>query len=556
MMSPIYLIFACQHSEHHMSIDDRLQLNNLFEDWKKNAPGGGALVIRNGEVIYEAYFGMADFDRGEVFSENTISDLGSVSKQFTACLIALVEEDGMLSIEDDIRKFLPEIPFYGDTIRIKHLLWHTSGLKDYEALVMIKEQNYFDHHMSNAVVLELASMQKSPNFPPGTAYEYSNTNYILLTEIIERVSGATLEKYAYERIFKPLAMDQTFFHRNQGKDFENRAIGYVLNNLEFERPLYRSKLVGDGGLYTTLRDLVKWDQNFYQNKLGKGNPSLIDRMTHREPLIDGTHTHMAFAQIFTEHPFGAHSWSHGGSGGGYRSFYIRFPELHFSVAVLSNSVNNNAFEKANQIVQYMLDTTATIQDLSNSDETNASTGFVPVRDHLIGRFSGFYFDQNSLQVVHIYYDDQSSCFMVKWLSNGDDGYAALPIDEHTLAEKEDARYRYHLVNDDTLTHYVGKQIQQSWYRIIPEHLSLQEFSGTYYSEEVQHTVALELDQNHLRSGNPFLDSLIRVGDLTFFNQKEAAILTFIISNQKIDGFSLDAPRGDRSLRNLQFQKIQ
>nr|MBX2878199.1 beta-lactamase family protein [Saprospiraceae bacterium] len=305
-------LLSCKPTTDHHSIEFIASVDQIMQDWESGEPGGAIAVIEKGKVIYEQYFGLADQEKGLPFSSQTQTDIGSISKQFTACLIALLEEQAKLSIEDDIRKHLPELPIYQDTIRIKHLIHHTSGIRDYEALEMLNGRHYFDDHMSNPYVVELIARQRSLNFQPSSRYEYSNSNYILLAEIIERVSNRSLNEVATSYIFEPLGMDHTFFHINQGEDFENKAIGYTEKEGELIRPKYQSHLIGDGGIYTTLSDLIKWDQNFGSNKLGKGQADLLDRMKYREPLANGHPNFMAFAQIFTTHPFGAESWSHGG----------------------------------------------------------------------------------------------------------------------------------------------------------------------------------------------------------------------------------------------------
>ncbi len=327
------------------------QVDQLLEKWDGNSPGGAVGIMSEGEMVYERYVGFANLETKEAFSENTLSDIGSISKQFTACLIALLEEEGKLSIEDDIRDYLPEITNYANPIKVKHLIFHTSGIKDYEALESLQGKHYFGEHMTNEYVLTLMSKQKTLNFPPGSSYEYSNSNYILLAQIVARVSGKTLNEFAKEKIFDPLGMNNTFFHINQGEDFTHRSIGYQFTDEGYSRPIYESHLVGDGGIFTTLSDLTKWDQNFYHNRLGKGRPALIRRMEYRDTLKSGELSHVAFAQFYTSHPFGENSWSHGGSGGGYRSFYIRFEDAQFSVIVLSTTDQKNAFSLANEITQ-------------------------------------------------------------------------------------------------------------------------------------------------------------------------------------------------------------
>lgn len=528
----------------------------LFNDWVKDSPGGAVAIVSNGEIIYEEYFGMANMETKIPFSNNSITDIGSISKQFTACLIALLEEESKLSIHDDIRKYLPEIPKYEETVKIEHLLFHTSGIRDYEALELIQGRHYFEERMTNKYVVELMSKQKKLNFTPNTEYEYSNSNYILLAAIIERISGKSLNEVAKERIFDPLKMKNTFFHINQGEDFVNRAIGYEFVDTTFKRPVYRSHLIGDGGLFTTLKDLIKWDENFYNNKLGNSKESLLERMKYREPLSHGTLNNMAFAQIFTHHPFGENSWSHGGSGGGYRSFYIRFEEPKFSVIVLSNTDEKNAFEKANQLVNLFFNAEPNKRKAINMESEKTQIQSIPSSKGLIEKFKGFYREIDGMDILEINFDSKSQGFIINWLENRDNGYKAEPIGLTMLAEKDDANYQYGLNTlGSILIHYEKGQIIKKWQKLEIPSISNEKFIGKYYSPEVDHKIELSISEGKLFSENIFLNSLRRIGDMEFLDEQSLAILTFELINNEIKGFSIDIPQGDRNLRGLKFEKL-
>ncbi len=547
---------GCQENSSQLPENFLNEVDQLFAEWHEDVPGGAVAIINKGNIIYERYFGVSNMKTKVPFSKNTLTDIGSISKQITACLIAILEEKEMLSIEDDLRKYLPELPEYEETIKIKHLLFHTSGIKDYEALVMIQGLHYFGEHMTNQYVIDLMSKQKTLNFVPNAEFEYSNSNYILLAEIIERVSGKPLNDFAQEQLFKPLEMKQTFFHQNQGEDFENRAIGYEAFDSGFKKPLYSSHLIGDGGLFTTLSDMIKWDKNFYENKLGNRKDSLLKRMKYREPLSNGDSINMAFAQIFTPHPFGENSWSHGGSGGGYRSFYIRFEKPQFSVIVLSNSDKNNAFQKANEIVNLFFNFNPNESIVGTNSAMESKPTFLPIKEIDIEHFRGYYHDKNNIAIARIDFDPSNKNFIVSWLENQDDGYISLPINSATLAEVEDTNYRYKVdLTKGVLEHYEKDILIKTWKKIDSARLPIEQFEGDYYAAEVAHELTFEIVDNQLRTENIFLDSLTRVGNTTFIDKKTLAILTFKLdANNEIKEFFVDIPRGDRSLRNLQFRK--
>ena len=551
--SLLLAMLSCNAAQDNQSHPFTATIDQIMQDWEPLEPGGAVAIIEKGEVIYEQYFGMADLERDIPFSAQTLTDIGSVSKQFTACLIALLEEEGKLSIEDDIRQFIPEFPAYQDTIRIKHLIHHTSGLRDYEALEMLNGRHYFDHHMTNSFVLELMTRQRSLNFRPNTRYEYSNSNYILLAEIIERVTQQSLNQVAKAYIFVPLGMKHTFFHINQGEDFESKAIGYTEKEGALVRPIYRSHLIGDGGIYTTLPDLIKWDRNFLSNRLGKGDPGLLHRMKYRETLTDGNPNFMAFAQIFTEHPFGEESWSHGGGGGGYLTFYIRFEAVPFSVIVLSNSTPHNAFQKANAIADaYFEVEKPTAENVEEPEFPSDAWNPINPSPSAIQQWSGHYYNEVLFSFVQIDYEEASKGFRVDWLENRDGGYLCSLKDASTLVEQDSKDYTYELSPD-------GKQlinknkgaIDRTWTKVELPATSLANWAGTYYSEDIQKELQLLVQDSILVSDTPFATELIFFGEGLFRDKKTFSLLKFEDKNT----FTLNIPQGDRNLRHLEFNKV-
>lgn len=551
------LLFVGCKSESSTQIDDfSIKVDSLFNDWDSNQPGGAVAVIHEGNLQYEDYFGLESLESKKRFDENTLIDIGSISKQFTASLIALLEEANKLSIEDDIRKYFPEFPDYLNAVKIKHLIYHTSGIRDYEALEMLKGNHYFGNHMTNQYVVDLISRQKSLNFKPNTRYEYSNSNYILLAEIVERVSGKTLNEFAKEQLFDPLEMTRTFFHIDQGEDFKNRAIGYDYADSIFIRPEYNAHLIGDGGLFTSLPDMIKWDANFYENKLGNKTQSLIQRMAHREKLSNGNTNNMAFAQIFTTHSFGQNSFSHGGSGGGYRSFYVRFDAARFSVIVLGNTTAKNAFEKANKIVDLFFEVKHAQPQAENTDDYSNSVEHIQSSETMIKAFTGFYREIEGLAIAEVHYDQNDDTFVVNWLENRDGGYKARPISNTVLAELEDANYQYKFdVEKKAMLHYDNGHLEKEWKKLSAPTIKIEKFKGRYYSEEIEHQLEFSVSKSKLYSKNRFLGALKRIGNTTFLDEHTLSIVTFALEDNEVMGFSIDIPQGDRNLRGLKFNKI-
>jgi CubicO group peptidase (beta-lactamase class C family) len=335
------------------SLADRT--DRLFAEWgKPDSPGCALAVIQDGEIVHKRGYGMADLERDVPLSPHSVFDLGSTSKQFVALCILLLAEQGKLSLDDDIRRYIPEMPDYGEPITLRHLVHHTSGIRDYLELMSLCGMR-FENDYYEGEIIALLARQKELNFKPGEEYLYSNSGYFLLGEIVKRVAGQSLNDFAREQIFEPLGMDHTRFYDDFTMIVPDRAIGYApREGGGYGIELYHSDLVGDGGLLSSVEDLFLWDQNFYENKLGGGGPELIDRMLTRGTLNDGKELSYAFGLELSQYR-GLPIVRHGGSWAGYRSELIRFPEQRFSVICLSNLSTFNPTALAKQVADLYLE---------------------------------------------------------------------------------------------------------------------------------------------------------------------------------------------------------
>jgi CubicO group peptidase (beta-lactamase class C family) len=330
------------------------KVDAIFAQWNSaNSPGIGLGVIQDGKFIYKRGYGMADLEQGVAITPETTFYICSTSKQFTAMSIALLEEQGKLLLDDDIRKYLPEMPQYERPVNVRHLVHHTSGIRDYLTLWNLAGRDFADS-ISEEEAIALIARQKALNFAPGEQYLYSNSGYFLLSVIVKRASGKSLRDFADENIFRPLGMTNTHFHDDRTQVIRKRAAGH--NPREgggFSIVKTSFALVGDGGLYTTVEDLFKWDQNFYNNKLGKGGQALIDRVLTKGKLNDGKENTYAFG-LGVENFKGLKVVAHGGAFIGFRTELIRFPEQKFSVIVLSNLGNVDASGLARKVAEVYL----------------------------------------------------------------------------------------------------------------------------------------------------------------------------------------------------------
>lgn len=307
---------------------------------KPDSPGCALGIIKDGKLIYSRGYGQANLEHGIANGSRLVYDIGSTSKQFTAASILLLAQQGKLSLEDDVRKFVPELPSYQKPILIRHLIHHTSGLRDYLTLFSLAGVS-FDDTTTEADALKIIVRQKALNFTPGDEWLYSNSGYFLLSVIIKRASGKSYPEFAKEHIFDPLGMTHTLVLDNHKRIVPMRATGYSPRAGGFQTEMSNFEQTGDGAVLTSVEDLLLWDQNFYEPKVG--GKAFLDQMHAVGMFNDGKKLDYA-SGLFIEEYKGLRKVSHGGSWAGYRSELLRFPDQKFSVACLCNlgTVNPSA----------------------------------------------------------------------------------------------------------------------------------------------------------------------------------------------------------------------
>ena len=307
----------------------------IFAAWDKpDSPGCALGVVQDGRFIYERGYGMANLDYDVPNTTRMVYYIGSDSKQFAAASIALLSLQGRISLDDDIRKYVPEMPDYGTPITISNLVHHTSGIRDIYTLMSLAGLRLEDV-FTDADQMALIARQKELNFKPGTDYLYSNSGYWLLAEIVKRVTGESLRVYADSAIFKPLGMSDTHFHDLPGHIMPWRAMSYERNGKGGFRISYLQNFdkVGAGGLYSTVEDLQKWDENYYTHQVGG---DALQRVIHqRGVLANGDTLIYAFGNEISTYR-GLPTEEHGGAMMGYKAHILRFPAQHFSVLETCN----------------------------------------------------------------------------------------------------------------------------------------------------------------------------------------------------------------------------
>lgn len=308
------------------------RVDSIFAFATATTPGCAVAAIRNGAVEYAKGYGMADLEHDVAITTQTPFYMASVSKQFAAAAVNLLALDGKLSLDDDVRKTIPELPEYGATITLRHLMHHTSGLRDY--LTLFSLAGLTDYTITNADFLEMVGRQRSLSFRPGEQYSYSNTGYVLLSLVVERVSGKSLRTFAQERIFAPLGMTSTQFRDHHNMLIKGRALAYAPSRTAgYTLSVPHFDVVGDGGLYSTVEDLARWEANFLDPRVGGAEWLALEgqrgRLNGGAPIPYG-------AGLFHGTYRGETTVDHGGALGGYNIGLLRFPARRFSVAVLCN----------------------------------------------------------------------------------------------------------------------------------------------------------------------------------------------------------------------------
>ena len=328
------------------------RVDALFKHWdRSDSPGCSLGIVREGRLIYEHGYGMANLEHDIPITSETVFRIASTSKQFTAMSLLLLEQDSALSLDDDIRKYLPYMPDYGRPISIRHLVQHSSGIRDYEGITSLQGVADEDAYIQQEV-LELLARQKALNFAPGERFLYSNSGYVLLGEIVARVSGKTLRQFVDERIFRPLGMRVSMIRDDHTEMIENRASGYApLEDGGFRSAESHFDLVGDGNVFTTVRDLYRWDQNFYHHKIGGENAA----ESQHETLVLNDGRNIPYAAGLEIGAYGALRFvAHSGSWVGFKAQLLRFPEQRFSVICLCNDESANPTALALQIADLYL----------------------------------------------------------------------------------------------------------------------------------------------------------------------------------------------------------
>lgn len=528
----------------------------LFSKWNRpGTPGAVVAVMRDGQVLLSKSYGLADLERNVPMTRESVLTAGSMSKQFTAFSIHLLAQDGKLSLDDDIRRYVPEVPDFGKTITIRHLLHHTSGLRDYFNLLLMTGWRG-DDVVTQDDALTLVARQRALNFEPGQEYLYCNTGYMLLSVIVQRISGKPLAEFARTRIFEPLGMKHTRFLQGYGSLVPRRALSYVVSpSGGYEYVALGDSADGAGGLVTTVDDLARWDRNFYDGRVG--GMGLVARMEATGVLNDGEP--IAYASgLFVDSYRGRRMVEHSGMGGGFRAQLARFPEQRLSVAVLANTSDLDIYRIVRDIADIYLERELDPRPVPASPQGKMpkEVALDPARlDALVGFYaltpgSGINFTKEDGRLMA-----QAT------------GLPKLPVfayGERTFFSKMiDARFTFDPPDKDGVVaggtlHRNGLDLPaRRIARPAPAEDALKRFEGDFYSEELQVVYSVRSKDGNLVLAHPrgaitlaFSDrgefsTLSPLGDFAYQCGAEDACTGFTLNNGRARGLQFKRIRPER-----------
>jgi CubicO group peptidase (beta-lactamase class C family) len=526
------------------------KVDQLFATWDKpESPGAAIAVIKDGAVVYKRGYGSANLEYNIPISPTTVFHVASVSKQFTAFAIAMLASQGKLSLDDDIRKHLPELHDFGVKITIRHLIHHTSGLRDQWTLLGIAGWR-LDDVITKEHILKTVRHQRELNFDPGAENLYSNTGYTLLAVIVERVSGQSFREFTEANIFKPLGMTNTHFHDDHERIVKNRAYSYSSAGPTggFKLAPLNYANVGATSLFTTAEDLTRWVINFEDQKVG--GPAVIKQMQQKGVLNNSKELNYAFGLSIGPYR-GLNTIGHAGGDAAYRSFVFWFPEQRFGVVVLSNFGSLNPQQVAMRIADVYLADKLTPEPPKT---TTVPPSAVKVDPAILEAYAGRYLLDGRTLVTITKEGDKLMAQPAgqakgEMIPKSETTFFVNPANSDVTFERDE---KGNVTGFTVKTQPEGKARRLN--SLSATAAQLVEFTGDYYSPELGTTYSMvvkdgQLIAEHRRHDDIALTELD--GDLFSSNRWFFQSVRFTRDNEKrINGFRLTSGR----VRNLRFDK--
>jgi CubicO group peptidase (beta-lactamase class C family) len=480
------------------------KINTLFDQWNKpNSPGCAVGIVRNDSLIFSKGYGMANLEYGIPNSDETIFHMASVSKQFTAFAIVLLARQGKLQLDDDIRKYLPWFPDLKEKITIRHLLNHTSGIRDQWQLLAIQGTR-LDDVITQEHIIKILSKQQALNFKPGEEYSYSNSNFTLLAEIVRSVSGQSFRQFTDSAIFKPLGMMHTHFHDDYTEIVNNRADSYGRkDSAHYMKSILSYSNVVATSLFTNVKDMSKWISNFFDHTVGDQKD--IDVLTTKTKLRNGKELNYA-AGIVSDTYKGWRQFSHGGGDAGFRTFIAAFPDLKMGVIVFSNVGDFDPTGKAHQIAGFFAgDTTKKVPEIKEEKKNESSAAFSNNDSAFLQKYLGNYVADAGVTLTleikdsKLYYRAGGGPLLLKKDS----------ANKYSMFYAPEIRFFLDIHSKDTtilVTTPDQKFVLKKYVTILPEDKALQAYTGRYYSPELDCSYEIvQKDHRLYLTGNKYND---------------------------------------------------
>jgi CubicO group peptidase (beta-lactamase class C family) len=450
------------------------KVDMIFSKWDRtNSPGCSIAIVKDGRILYSRGYGMSNLEYSLAITPASVFHVASISKQFTAAAIQRLSLEGRLSLNDNIRKYIPEVPDFGHPITIGNLLHHTSGLRDqWDLQALAGWRN--DDVITESDILDMLKRQRDLNFLPGDDYLYCNTGFTLLGIVVKRITGISLRKYDDSVFFKPLGMTSTVFHSDHTEIVPNRTSAYDTDSAgiwKINIPVFDN--YGATSLFTTAEDLAKWDENFYSKKVG--GEAFIAAMLTPGVLNDGKQQTYASGLAVGQYK-GNRIVEHSGADAGYRADILRFPDQHFSVIVLANLADINPSNLCRKVA-----------DLFITDRSPAKPVAAATDSTVVKQWAGDYMDFHSKAITKLKYDQGHLMIHAVTL---------IPLSDSTFTDSNNGAhysFRREVTHVKYLLQVTGMQ-DRTYERVLPiPPRLLDEYAGTYHSSEldVDYTVSVK-----------------------------------------------------------------
>ena len=476
-------IIISAQSDIEAKLDSIIQVDSYIGQ----KPGLSIGIVKDGKILFNKGYGLANLEYDIKNTNTSVFDIASMAKQFTAACVWILIDKGQLSLDDDIRKYLPEIPDFGDTIRIRHMLNHTSGLRNYSSILELAGYNYLEHFFNNQSILELMSRQNGLNNKPGEKMIYGNTPFNLLTIIVERISGMKFKDFADKNLFIPLGMNNTTYRVDNTSIVKNRSAGYIMESDSIFSKFSRiESCYGGGSLWSTVEDLVSWSNLFTQP--AKEYQALVEFLLTKDTFNNGQTSNYSRG-LNVDMYRGHNTIHHGGMTKGYRSQIITIPDIQLSVIILANYDKIDPESLSYKIADLFITNTEIEQD----NDVKYKHKHKELKE-----YEGMYQELNSCLKMEVIFKNDT---LFAKSSLGRNFVPLRSKDEKTLCRFDNESVKYvfdKLMGSDLLVYFGATPFY--FEKVIlaePSEIFNNDYIGDYYSEELDVNYKVYKDKNDL-----------------------------------------------------------